>query len=205
MPPFYVGAEFEHGLDPLVQKTLVEFGGLNPYGQPYYRIVWGWQRGQWLGGEYRPKYTDRARHRERWHLEKWCPAESFGTPEQWYQSAMMDVGGTVVNVLGPYPVDGDYVRVIVFENYYTGEFVRPDPDMVAEAIVRNRQHAEQSRAQIRKNIAADIEERRREADARMNEEIEKREAAFAFKTWMPASGPMTPEYRRRDTWEPPRH
>lgn len=203
--PVFVEEEYEGSLGPDVEKMLVDFGGLNPYGQPYYRIVWGYQRGHWIAGEYHLKYTDRMRHRERWHLEKWVPAESFGTPEQWYAAAIVDFSGAPVNVLGPYPSRGDYVRVIVFENYYTGEYVRPEAEMVREAIIRNRQHAEQDKATIRKRIEAEMAEKRKASEQRMDAEMEEREAAFALKTWMPVSGPMTPESRRRDTWEPPRH
>jgi hypothetical protein len=204
-PPVYVAAEFEHVLDPTVERALLEAGGLNPFGQPNYRCVWGYQRGDWIGGQRYLKYIDRARHCERWHLEKWVPAESFGTPESWYSAGMVDVDGAKVNVLGAYPADGDYVRVIVFENYFTGEFVAPTADMVVEAIIRNRQHAEQSKLQIRQKIQADLAARKKAADERMDAEIGEREAAFPFRTWIATSGPTTPEYRRRDVWEPPRH
>ena len=200
-----VRTEFDHLLDPEVERALRDFGGMNPFGQPYYRIVWGYQRGFWIGNQHFLKYTDRPRHKERWHLEKWVPAESFGTPRQWYASAMVDVAGQLVNVLGPYPAEGDYVRVVVFENYHTGEFVSPSPDMVIEAIVRNRQHAEQTKLQIRDKIKAEMEAKEKIASDRQDEEIDKREAAFAFRSWIPVGGPATPKHRRRDVWEPPHH
>lgn len=200
-----VGESFSGDLDDAVHAAATEFGGRNPFGQPNYRLVWGHQRGHWIGDSYHLKYVDRHRHRERWHLEKWVPAESFGTPEQWYSSAMVDFGGRLVNVLGPYPTQGDYVRVVVFENYFTGEYVRPIESLVVEAIVRNRQHAEQSALEIRKKIQDDLDAKRRAADAQMDEVMGSREAAFPFKNWMPMSGPMTPEARRRDRWDPTSH
>lgn len=203
--PASVRAVFDGDLDDAVHAAATEFGGLNPFGCPNYRLVWGYQRGHWIGDGYHLKYTDRYRHRERWHLEKWAPADDFGTPEQWYAAAMVDLHGTMINVLGPYPAEGDYVRVIMFENYFTGEYVRPTASLVTEAIVRNRQHAEQTRAETRKKIREDLDAKKRAADAKMDDAMGAREAAFPFKTWMPASGAMTPESRRRDTWEPGRH
>ena len=200
--PCFVYEQREWSLPESVRQALADFGGLNPYGGPNYRVVWGWRRGDWFGGAWRLKYIDRERHKERWHLEKWVPAESFGTPEQWYSSAVMDVAGKTVNVLGPYPAEGDYVRVVVFENYHTGEYVEPDADMVREAITRNRQHAEQSKLQIRKKIEAEQERKKKAAQEKMDEAIDANEAAFPFKVWMPTSGPMSPEHRRRDTWQP---
>lgn len=203
--PVSVGEVFSGDLDDSVHNAATEFGGLNPFGQPNYRLVWGYQRGHWIGDSYHLKYVDRHRHRERWHLEKWAPASDFGTPEQWYASAMVDFGGRMVNVLGPYPAQGDYVRVVVFENYFTSEYVRPLESLVVEAIVRNRQHAEQSRLEIRRKIQNDIAATQRAADAQMDEVMGSREAAFPFKNWMPMSGPMTPEARRRDRWDPTSH
>jgi hypothetical protein len=202
--PVFVNEQREGFLPESVEHALVDFGGLNIYGQPNYRIVWGWQRGDWFGGEWRLKYQDRDRHKERWHLEKWVPAESFGSPEKWYQSAIMDVGGEPMNVLGEFPGNGDYVRVVVFENYHTGEYVEPDADMVREAITRNRQYAERSRQQIHDKIQAEMDRKKKAVSDKQDDILGDAEAAFAFKTWMPVSGPMTPEHRRRDTWEPPR-
>lgn len=202
-PPVFVYEQREGYLPEDVQRALVDFGGLNVFGSPNYRIVWGWSRGDLFAGEWRLKYQDRARHRERWHLEKWVPAESFGSPERWYASAMMDVHGTMLNVLGEFPGNGDYVRVVVFENYHTGEYVEPTADMVREAITRNRQHAEQTRLQIRLKIQAEMDAKKKAAEERMDERLGENEAAFPFKTWIPASGPMTPEHRRRDVWVPP--
>ena len=202
--PVFVYEQRDAILPESVQKALVDFGGLNPYGQPNYRIVWGWKRGDWFAGEWRLKYQDRARHRERWHLEKWVPAESFGSPEQWYQSAIMDVHGKAVNVLGEFPGNGDYVRVVIFENYSTGEYVEPDADMVREAITRNRQHAEKSKLEIRLKIQAEMDRKKKAVSEKQDEILGDAEAAFPFKTWMPVGGPMSPEHRRRDRWEPPR-
>lgn len=202
--PVFVYEQRESALPEGVEQALLDFGGLNPFGQPNYRIVWGWTRGDWFGGEWRLKYIDKERHKERWHLEKWVPAESFGSPEQWYQSAIMDVHGTAVNVLGEFPGNGDYVRVVIFENYHTGEYVEPDADMVREAITRNRQHAEQSRQQVHDKIQAEIDRKKKAVSDKQDEILGEAEAAFAFKNWMPVSGPMTPEYRRRDVWQPPR-
>ena len=72
---------------PEIAKRLTDAGGLNPFGEPLFRAVWGWNRivkmtGTW--GESQvvetrevPKYLPA----DRWHLEMWRPPEDYGTHE----------------------------------------------------------------------------------------------------------------------------
>jgi hypothetical protein len=71
---------------------------VNPYGEPNFRVVWGGSRLARIGG----RWTDRDAHGnairekvelrrvpkylpvDRWHIERWMPAESYGSPEQWH-------------------------------------------------------------------------------------------------------------------------
>ncbi|HUN62706.1 MAG TPA: hypothetical protein VMU53_11985, partial [Candidatus Sulfotelmatobacter sp.] len=41
-----------------VQERLAVAGGLNRFGDPNYRVVWGWNRLAWIGG----KFEDRDQH-----------------------------------------------------------------------------------------------------------------------------------------------
>lgn len=129
-------------------------GGRNPYGEPMYRLVWAPGRiclcgGEWLEWdpnlsandrnplhntpirsvvETRPlrMYKDRPQH---WVLERWRPADAWGTPERWYM--LESAGGTMkvkqgklIAGLGDYPYRGDYVATsFYFKNYQLTEAV----------------------------------------------------------------------------------
>jgi hypothetical protein len=69
---------------------------MNLYGEPNFRVVWGGSRLAWIGG----RWTDHDAHGnktreaielrrvpkylpfERWHIERWMPPESYGSPEE---------------------------------------------------------------------------------------------------------------------------
>jgi hypothetical protein len=115
---------------PKIAAQLARAGGWNRYGEPNYRVVWGWSRLTWIGGkwedwehgrlksiayEYRqvPKYEAF----DRWHVEKWMPPEFYGSPREWEQNTLEipedeygnpEVGAPALLSLGPYPARGDY-------------------------------------------------------------------------------------------------
>jgi hypothetical protein len=121
-------------------------GGVNPYGEPNYRVVWGQSRMDWIGGKwqdfddngnllreaievrYVPKYCV-----NRWIIERWVPAETYGPPALWEMQTFETVDGRIVPALGPYPSRGDYELVFTLEDN-RGEFVQLDP-MIARAFV----------------------------------------------------------------------
>ncbi len=111
--------------------------GRTPFGEPRYRMVWAAARLERCGGEWvdwdaglstaeRLEGTQRAWRRtvqlrwvpkypgeECWLIERWLPAASYGTPEQWYAPA--GLGGTMLRTsagavpgCGEYPWRGDY-------------------------------------------------------------------------------------------------
>jgi hypothetical protein len=92
--------------------SLRMIGGDNPLGQSYLRVVWGWDARLFRNEDpnalaYPGPFLDR------WILEKWLPAEFFGTPEEWekcryFQSA----DGKRIDSLGPYPRQGRYGMVM---------------------------------------------------------------------------------------------
>jgi hypothetical protein len=202
MPHVEIGRQRTKTLQPGVQEACVRIGGLNPYGRPNYRLVWGWDRQEIINGKLHFRYDAHEGHLERWHLERWLPAETFGTPESWEETGSKVVDGETVNVLGPYPAQGDYERILVFENFRTKEYVEPELSTVEEAILGNLKIRERTKAQHKAQVEDRMERRRKEADARMDEAIEENLSAFAGKTWMPVSGPMTPETHRRSEWSP---
>jgi hypothetical protein len=132
-----------------VARELLLAGGRNPYGEANYRAVWGGSRLDWIGGKWEdrdpssgcvtrevievrrePKY---ARH-DRWHIERWMPPESYGSPEEWQARTLEIVGGRNVAALGPYPSRGDYEHCFTVEGP-RGEFVQLTP-AVARHIAR---------------------------------------------------------------------
>src|SRR5579871_6932287 len=105
-----------------VAREVASAGGRNLYGEPNYRAVWGWSRLDWIGGKWEdrdaagnllreavevrrePKYLPH----DRWHIERWMPPESYGSPEAWHAETREFAGGRSVAALGPYPSRGDY-------------------------------------------------------------------------------------------------
>lgn len=109
--------------------------GLNQFGEPRYRLVWGPDRyeqaaGEWLEwddnlGVNDRNYVNRKGEdlnkplrivedlrwipkypvKDKWVLEKWLPAESFGDPETWFKA--VSPSGKYP-LLGKYPYEGDY-------------------------------------------------------------------------------------------------
>jgi hypothetical protein len=132
-----------------VARELALAGGCNLYGEPHYRAVWGWSRLDWIGGKWEdrdpasgallrevievrrePKYMPH----DRWHIERWMPAESYGSPEEWRAQTLEIVHGRNVAALGPYPSRGDYEHCFTLEGP-RGEFVQLTP-AVARHIAR---------------------------------------------------------------------
>jgi len=117
-------------------------GGVNIFGEPNFRIVWGWNRLGWMGGlweDRNPKTMELIRavfelrkepiyfaNPDRWHLEIWVPPVKYGSPVEWY-SYTKQVHPSIPSVtlpgLGPYPSRGEYESAFVFENR-TGEFTQ---------------------------------------------------------------------------------
>jgi hypothetical protein len=142
-----------------VARALELAGGRNCYGEANYRAVWGWSRLDWIGGKWEdrdpisgalvrevvelrrePKYVPH----DRWHIERWMPAESYGSPAQWLAQTREFVSGRSVAALGPYPSRGDYEHCFTVEGP-GGEFVQLTPAVarhIARAIETGRGVAE---------------------------------------------------------------
>ena len=101
-----------------VARELTLAGGCNRFGEPNYRAVWGWSRLDWIGGKWEDRDSTGALLREvvelrrepkytphnRWHIERWLPPESYGSPEQWHAETIEIENGRSIPALGPYPV-----------------------------------------------------------------------------------------------------
>jgi hypothetical protein len=137
-----------------VARELALAGGCNRFGEPNYRAVWGWSRLDWIGGKWEdrddggkllrevvevrrePKYVPH----NRWHIERWVPAESYGSPEQWRAETIEIQNGRNIPALGPYPSRGEYEHCFTLEGP-RGDFVQLTPAaarLVARAIEASR-------------------------------------------------------------------
>ncbi len=137
-----------HDTPESVAHRLAGAGGANRFSEPNYRAVWGWNRLAWIGG----KFEDRDGHgvllRERielrlepkypavsrWHIERWVPPETYGSPRSWYAQTVERENGISIPALGPYPSRGEYEHCFTIEGPH-GEFIRLTPT-IAEHIAR---------------------------------------------------------------------
>jgi hypothetical protein len=152
-----------------VARELLLAGGRNRFGEANYRAVWGWSRLDWIGGKWEDRDAQTGRllrevvelRREpkylpydRWHIERWMPPESYGSPEAWNAATAEFVGGRNVAALGPYPSRGDYEHCFTLEGP-GGEFVQ-----LTAAVARHVARAiECSRGVARAKARAALEER----------------------------------------------
>ncbi len=118
-----------HTPPPFVEHALARAGGTNRFGEPNFRAVWGWSRLAWIGGRfedrdaagiliresvelrYEPKYFPR----DRWHIERWCAPEMYGSPDDWARTTLEVEGARSIAALGPYPSRGEYEHVFTLE------------------------------------------------------------------------------------------
>ncbi len=105
-------------LAPEHQTTGLKKFGLNPYGGPNFRIIWGPSRTRIMGGF----WEDRAVHEyrlvskygltPRWILERWRSSTIYGTPDSWHRETVTADG---FYSCGPYPVHGEYESCEIFQ------------------------------------------------------------------------------------------
>jgi hypothetical protein len=94
------------------QAHLTALGGLNRFGLPNFRLVWGQTetelvRGRDANGREGQHIVFKHGGIPAWFMESWKPPECFGTPELWY--AMSWDAETQTHTLGEYPWSGLYM------------------------------------------------------------------------------------------------
>jgi hypothetical protein len=112
-----------------LETRLIAVGGLNRFGEPNYRVVWGGTRLTWIGGEWRDegrriieeRQVEKYLPAERFYLEKWMPPEHYGSPEKWAEYCVETVDGIRIPSLGPYPSRGEYELSMRFQTA-SGDF-----------------------------------------------------------------------------------
>jgi hypothetical protein len=123
-----------------IQQRVASAGGVNCFGEPNFRVVWGGSRLAWIGGRWtdrdaqgrvireaielrrEPKYFPH----ERWHIERWLPPEAYGSPEMWRAETTEIEDGISIPALGPYPSRGDYEHCFTLASS-RGEFIPLSP------------------------------------------------------------------------------
>jgi hypothetical protein len=140
-----------------VARSLELAGGSNRFREPNCRAIWGWNRVAWIGGKFEerdpatgsllrevvelrqePKYPAV----NRWHIEKWLPPETYGSPRFWWAQTVEVEGGRSIPALGPNPARGEYEHCFTLEGT-RGEFVQLTPTVaehIARAIEWSRRH-----------------------------------------------------------------
>lgn len=137
-----------HDTPESVARRLHAAGGSNFFGEPNYRVIWGWNRLSWIGGKFEDRDAEGSLLREvvelrlepkypqvnRWHVERWVPPEAYGSPRLWHAQTVERVDGTSVPALGPFPARGEYEHCFTLQGP-RGEFVQLTPT-VAEHVAR---------------------------------------------------------------------
>ncbi len=125
-----------HDAPTAIQERVARAGGVNRFGEPNFRVVWGGARLAWIGG----RWTDRDANgnvlreavelrrvpkyipEDRWHIERWMPPESYGSPDDWRAQTTEVEDGIRVPALGPYPARGEYEHCFTLQST-SGEFL----------------------------------------------------------------------------------
>src|SRR6185312_9009970 len=115
-----------------VNQALRRFG-LNPWGEPIYRVVWSEARHKTVGGEFHDgfrvvreyRYVPMYRNLARWVLEVW--KDTPISPAQWEAAEHDPISGLLRS--GPYPYRGEYWGNIVIQRA-NGDFLELSPGLV---------------------------------------------------------------------------
>jgi hypothetical protein len=114
-------------------KGLARFG-LNPYGQPHFRVIWGPSRTYIAGGFFdrlgKSTYRRLVKYGldPKWVLERWRPAAIYGSPQTWEANYSTPEGFLA---LGPFPAHGEYESCTVFSTGKGGSgYVPLEPGLV---------------------------------------------------------------------------
>ena len=84
---------------------------------------------------------------DRWHIERWVPAEFYGSPESWYARTVEVEDGIRIPALGPYPSRGEYEHCFTLARA-NGAFMPLDAeacDRIVRAVEWSRRQSQQAR------------------------------------------------------------
>jgi hypothetical protein len=183
-----------------VCERMARAGGLNRFGEPNFRVVWGGSRLGWIGGRWIDRDEQGSLLREaielrqapkyipvdRWHIERWMPPESYGSPEEWFTRTVEVEDGIRVAALGPYPSRGDYEHCFTLETS-CGEFIPLSPaacDWIVRAVEWARR---QPRSATRAAIASREALRERDWDRAADDLLDDAAPAFHGQAFVTAA------------------
>ena len=189
-----------HEAPAAIQARIARAGGSNRYGEPNFRAVWGGSRLTWIGG----RWTDRDANGnvlretvelrrvpeylplERWHVERWMPPESYGSPESWRAQTLETEDGIRVPALGPYPSRGEYEHCFTLADA-RGEFL-PLTASACDWIVRAIEWSRRQRPGANRQALAGREARReREWDRAADDIFDDAASAFHGQAYIAVS------------------
>ena len=185
-----------------VERAVLLAGGLNRFGDPNYRLRWGYRCLELRGGEHvdHDQYGDVVRREvryslwpryepksNRFHLECWMPPEFYGSPEEWHEQTKQYVGGRTVSRLGDYPRRGDYEHVATMESP-TGQYVEPTAQALADMIWLHKRMRNRSRDEVRSAIRGGLDYEKRERSRKYHDILDSEKVAFPWRTWVPVAG-----------------
>jgi len=161
-----------------VSDILLLAGGVNRFGEPNFRCVWGGSRLDWIGGKWTDRDDSENQTREvievrrvpkyhpedRWHIERWLPPELYGSPETWYSQTMENHDGLNVPALGPYPSRGEYEHCFTLQGPH-GEFIQITPAAARHIAGALELSKSMAKGNLLKNRNAHIEKQDKEYDS----------------------------------------
>jgi len=131
-----------HAPESVWQAVLDSIAGFNRFGGSNVRIAWAPDLFMHAAGEWNdfsaagtlirtvreirtiPKYPQIG---DRWIIERWRQPETYGSPEDWAEQNRQAFACENFDLLGPYPLRGEYEHVFTFEHPETKQFARPHP------------------------------------------------------------------------------
>ena len=133
-----------------VERRVARAGGLNRFGDPNFRVVWGGARLDALGFQ---RYAYSPALLERWIIEVWRPPEAYGSRREWNESERS---------LGPFPSRGDYEILAALNR--DGEFAQITPEIAEFAIEAYRKSLDASHWDRRARLLDAVQDRERDWD-----------------------------------------
>jgi hypothetical protein len=180
-------------------KRITELGGKAENGLPLFRVMRGCDRFTWIGGEWKHYDTsgnETGSHvglesvlkhpeaKDRYIFEVLCPPENYGTPEKWKEAFTQCINGQFLEVLGPFPREGEYELVRVIKTPKTGAFV-PLTEAICDALVATAKLNRELPARIRVEAARDRRAKEeKDKDQRMIDKLDSMAPAFEGKTFV---------------------
>ncbi len=138
-----------HAVPRDVVRRVTRAGGLNRFGQPNFRVVWGGARIDPLGFQ---RYAYAPHLLERWIVELWRPPEAYGSRREWNRNE---------ETLGPFPSRGEYELLASLAGP-NGEYAHISAEIAEFAIEAYRTSQNLSHWDRRDLAIAEVKQRERE-------------------------------------------